>query len=101
MPLTTTGAAGFIAGGPSEEKTMAQKNEDKKRFKVVSGFCIGDGVNVFPGAVIELSEADGRKYVGMEYVISTDEPVGEAPIDKNHRKLQTQGAGAVRNRDPR
>lgn len=97
MALTTKNAAA-LAGGGTKERIMAK--EEVKNYEVLVGFCIGDGVNVWPGDVIEMNEADARR-AGTD-VQPTDKKVGSAP-KQPHRKdpVRNQDPKGIRNTDPK
>jgi hypothetical protein len=80
-----------------------EKKEETGTYEVVSGFCIGDGENVWPGQVIELPESQGRRWMGRGYVEKTDKKVCPAPKPP-HRKdglIRHQDPKGVRNQDPK
>lgn len=103
MTLTTRSAASLVAGGAhQEEKAMVpkEKEEKKENYEVVSGFCIGEGENVWPGQVIALTSTEARRH--GEFIQPTDKPVGP-PRKEPHRKdpVRNQSAGTTANRDPK
>lgn len=103
MTLTTIGAAALVTGGGARENQVAKKEEQEKgKFEVLTGFCIGDGVNVWPGDVIELTPEAARRWGGLELVVPTDKPVGPAKPNPNHRKakIQNRDPKGLQNRDP-
>ena len=71
---------------------MAPKEEPKLSYKVLTGFCIGNAVNVWPGEVLELTESEARRWVGVGYIEKTDGKPSAAPAVRNQdpRGLKTQ-----------
>jgi len=102
MTVTTKGAAGFIPGGATEGAVADEKEPKPSNYEVLTGFCLGGARNVWPGDVIELSEADGRRFMGLMYVTPTDKKAGPAPKQK-HRKdvIQNRDPQGIRNQDPK
>lgn len=68
------------------------------KVKVISGFCLGAGGDVYPGDVIELEDWNARRLIGMGFVVQM--AAAPAPALELELEDETLAVDVVLSREP-